>query len=79
MVSGKHPIAGRRQLTQAGVMTLIRRYPLGPHKQALLAALLGSPQPLLTDKTSIAGKLGTSDEPVEPSDFEEPPNRGMVD
>ena len=59
-------------------MTLISRYPLGPSQQELLAALVGSPQPLLTDKTSGTGKLGSSDEPSElNADFEDPPNGGI--
>jgi hypothetical protein len=59
-------------------MTLISRYPLGPSQQALLAALVGSPQPLLTDKTSVTGKPGSSDEPSElATDFEDPPNGGI--
>jgi hypothetical protein len=59
-------------------MTLISRDPLGPSQQALLAALVGSPQPLLTDKTSDGGKFGSSDEPAElPTDFEDPPNHGI--
>jgi len=59
-------------------MTLISRYPLGPAQQALLAALVGSPQPLLTDKTSVASKLESSDEPAElTSGFEVPPNGGL--
>lgn len=59
-------------------MTLISRYPLGPSQQALLAALVGPPQLLLTDKASIASKLGSSDEPSElNADFEDPPNGGI--
>ena len=71
-------MAGLRQLTQSGVMTLISRYPLGPSEQALLAALVGSPQPLLTDRISVASKLGSSDEPSElNTGYEDPPNGGV--
>jgi hypothetical protein len=38
MVSGKHPMAGLRQLLQSDVMTLISHYPLGPSEQPLLSA-----------------------------------------
>jgi hypothetical protein len=59
-------------------MTLISRYPLGPSQQELLAALVGSPQPLPTDKTSVTGQLGS---PVESpefiTDFEDPLNGGI--
>ena len=59
-------------------MTLISRYPLGPSQQALLAALVGSSQPLLTEKTSVTSKLGSSNEPAElNADFEVPPNYGI--
>ena len=72
---GIHPIAGLRQLIQSGFMTMISRYPLGPSQQALLAVLVSSPQPLLTDKTSISSKPKSSDEPSEPNAaFEDPPN-----
>jgi hypothetical protein len=59
-------------------LTLISRYPLGPSQQALLAVLVGSPQPLLSDKTSISSKPGSSDEPSELNAvFEDPPNGGI--
>jgi len=59
-------------------MTLISRYPLGPSQQALLAALVGSPQPLPTEKTSLSSKPGSSDERSElNADFEDPPNGGI--
>ena len=75
---GVHPIAGLRQLIQTGVMTSISRYPLGPSQQALLAVLVSSPQPLLTDKTSISSQPGSSDEPSELNAvFEDPPNGGI--
>jgi hypothetical protein len=75
---GKHPIAGLKQLLHNDVMTIISRYPLGPSQQALLAALVGSPQPLLTEKTSVTGKPGSSEEPAElTTDFEDQPNRGI--
>jgi len=78
MFSGKHPIAGLRQPAQNGTMTLISRYPLGASQQELLAALMGSPQPLLTEKPSISSKPGPSDGPSElRADFEDPPNCGM--
>ncbi len=75
---GIHPMADLGQLTQSSLMTMISRYPLGPSQQALLEALVGSPQPILTDKTSIARKSGSSEEPSElNADFEDPPNGGI--
>ncbi len=37
-------------------MTLINRYALGPSQQALLEAIICSPQPLLTEKSSMHPK-----------------------
>jgi len=78
MVSGKHPIAGLRPLKQDKVMTSISRFPLSPSQQALLAEQDGSLQTPLTEVTSVAGKLGPSDEPAElKTEVEDCPNNGI--
>jgi hypothetical protein len=59
-------------------MILISRYPLGPSQQALLAAMVFSPQPLLVEQTSVANNPGSADEPAELiTDFEEHRNHGI--
>jgi hypothetical protein len=59
-------------------MTLISRYPLGPCQQALLAAMVCPPQPILSEKTMVASNLGSPDEPAELiTDFEDHRNHGI--
>jgi len=63
-------------------MTLINRYPLNhplnPSQQSLLAAQVGPPQLHLNENTSVAGKLGSSEEPADlMTDVEDGPNGGI--
>jgi hypothetical protein len=59
-------------------MTVIRRYPLGPYQQALLAALVGSPLPIPTEPSSASDNPGSLDKPTEVSThFEDHRNHGI--
>jgi hypothetical protein len=59
-------------------MTLLNRYPLNPSQQALLAAQIGSSEPLLAENTSVAGELGSPEKPTDPTPgVEDCPNNGI--
>ena len=68
-------------MKQGEVMTFLSRYPLSQCQQALLAALDGSALTLLTENTSVEGKLGSPDELaariVSPKTSGESPNRAI--
>ena len=75
---GKDPIAGWGQLQQGKVMSLLRRYPLIPSQQALLATQVGAPPPPLTESESGAGQSGASDAPADlNTEGEDCPNNGI--
>jgi hypothetical protein len=61
-------------------MNSINLYPFGPPRQAMLAAVVFTPQLLVTEKSQVADKLVSTKVPVEYIiDFEDHRNHGIGD
>jgi hypothetical protein len=82
MVRGVHPIAAASTKWNGSAttknMNSTSLYPISPSQQAVLAAMVFSPQLLLTEKSSVTEQLGSPDEPAELiADFEDHRNHGI--